>query len=90
MGRVIRAQEFLQFLVDNLTCASSQQDRGDHEGVRKEISRTAFVPVGTHQVSMRGHASLEPHGALSGEGQTEVSACFLGKIPEFQKIIESF
>ena len=75
----------------NLTCASLQQDSGDRDWVRMEINRIAFVPMGTHQVSMmRGHASLEPHGALSGEEQTEVSACFLGKIPEFQKSIDLF
>ena len=75
--------------MDNLTCASSQQDRGDQDWVRKEVNRIAFAPMGTSQVSMmRGHASLEPHSALSGEEYTEVSACFLGKIPEFQKSIE--
>lgn len=77
-------------LVDNQPVHLHSRTEETTKGVRKEISRTAFVPVGTHQVSMRGHASSgATRCSVRGGADGSFSLFPLAKIPEFQKINSS-
>lgn len=75
----------------NLTCASSQQDSGDQDWVRMEINRMAFVPMGTHQVSvMTGHASWSPLVLCQGRSRQKFQLVSLAKSLSFRKALIFF